>query len=74
MRLHSIRIHISPCAPGMLSVGMFDVVYKGGRVVGSELLYNDWCEADELLGVLDPVLQLATKLSNEMPGRQWPTP
>lgn len=58
----------------MLSVGMFDVVYKGGRVVGSELLYNDWCEADELLGVLDPVLQLATKLSNEMPGRQWPTP
>jgi len=58
----------------MLSVGMLDVVYKHGRVVGSELLYNDWCETDELLRVIDPVLQLAAKLSNEMPGRQWPTP
>jgi len=68
MRLHNLRIHLTPCAPGMLSVGVMHVVYKHGRVVGSELLYNDWCETDELWGVLDPILQRAAALSNEMPG------
>lgn len=56
----------------MVSVGVMDVVYKHGRVVGSELLYNDWCETDQLMSVLDPVLAMAARLSNEMPGRQWP--
>jgi hypothetical protein len=57
----------------MLSVGVLHVVYKHGRVVGSELLYNDWCETDELERVLHPIMLRACQLSQDMPPRQWPT-
>jgi hypothetical protein len=70
MRLHTIRIHVTPCAPGMLSVGVMHVVYEHGRIVGNDLMYNDWCEADELAGVLDPFLSNACVYSQEMPGRR----
>jgi hypothetical protein len=73
MRLHNLRIHLTPCAPGMLSVGVLHVVYKHGRVVGSELLYNDWCECDELQRVVGPILDRAAALANDMPGGPLPT-
>src|SRR3954451_23793684 len=68
MRLHTIRIHITPCAPGMLSIGVMHVVYEHGRIVGNDLMYNDWCEADELSGVVDPFLMTACEYSNDLPG------
>jgi hypothetical protein len=68
MRLHNLRIHITPCAPGMLSVAVMHVVYKHGRVVGNELLFNDWCECDELQRVIGPVLDRAAQLANDMQG------
>jgi hypothetical protein len=33
-------------------------------------MYNDWCEADELAGVVDPFLSNACVYSQEMPGRR----
>jgi hypothetical protein len=71
MRLHTVRIHVTPCAPGMLSVGVMHVVYEHGRIVGNDLMYNDWCEADELESVVSPFLSSACAYSEEMPGRRW---
>lgn len=68
MRLHTIRIHVTPCGPGMLSVGVMHVVYEHGRIVGNDLMYNDWCEADELSGVVDPFLSAAAGFSWDLPG------
>lgn len=54
-------------SPGMLSVAAMHVVYNRGRVAGHELLHNDWCQAVELLSVLDPLLLRAVELSKTMP-------
>lgn len=54
----------------MLSVCAMHVVYKQGRIVGHELLHNDWCEADELPAVLDPLVQRMAELSQTVPGRR----
>jgi hypothetical protein len=71
MRLHTYRIHITPCAPGMLSVGVMHVEYEHGKIKANDLMYNDWCEIDELAGVVDPFLTRACQSSYELPG-EWP--
>jgi hypothetical protein len=36
--------------------------------VGNELLFNDWCECDELQRVIGPILDRAAQLANDMQG------
>jgi hypothetical protein len=57
MRLTQYRVSAMPASDGLVSLSLLKVDYDGGKVVGHDVVLNDWCEPGQLQQLAAQFLQ-----------------